>query len=145
MAMLITLSSGTFTESISGSGLLGDHSGVPSINASFDYVVVGGGTAGLTVAMRLAENGSFSVAVVEADGFYELRNGNLSTVPGTAGYFVGTAPAALNPLIDWGYQAEPNLVGRLFLDPLGLPPLLMPTGSRRPEYTLQLREEPARR
>ena len=101
-----TLASGAYVESIRGLGLLGDHSGVPSINATFDYVVVGGGTAGLTLATRLAENGSFSVAVIEAGSFYELLNGNLSTIPGTAGYFIGTNPSAFNPLIDWGYRTE---------------------------------------
>ena len=34
-----------------------------------DYIVVGGGTAGLTIANRLAENNT--VAVIEAGGFYE--------------------------------------------------------------------------
>jgi len=38
------------------------------VNGSFDFLVVGGGTAGLTLATRLAQNGSFSVAVVEAGG-----------------------------------------------------------------------------
>ena len=32
--------------------------GDPGVNATFDYVVVGGGTAGLTVASRLAEDTS---------------------------------------------------------------------------------------
>lgn len=41
--------------------------GVPG-NASYDYVVVGGGTAGVTVATRLAQDGRFSVALVEAGG-----------------------------------------------------------------------------
>lgn len=40
-----------------------------------------GGTAGLTIATRLAQNGSFSVAVVEAGSFYELGNGNRSQIP----------------------------------------------------------------
>ena len=35
-------------------------------DASFDYVVVGGGTAGLTVATGLAQDGRYSVAVFEA-------------------------------------------------------------------------------
>ena len=112
LALLPSLSSqqAVYLESISGLGLLGDHAGVPSINASFDYVVVGGGTAGLTIATRLAENGSFSVAVIEAGGFHEFLNGNFSTVPGTAGLFIGTAPSGLNPLVDWGYKAEPDSV-----------------------------------
>lgn len=34
-------------------------------NAEYDYVIVGGGTAGLTVADRLTENGKYSVLVIE--------------------------------------------------------------------------------
>jgi choline dehydrogenase len=50
--------------------------GVPGVNATYDYVVVGGGTAGLTIAARLAENSDVSVAVIEAGGFYQQDNGN---------------------------------------------------------------------
>jgi len=50
--------------------------GVPGINATYDYVVVGGGTAGLTIAARLAEDPDVSVAVIEAGGFYQQDNGN---------------------------------------------------------------------
>jgi ribulose 1,5-bisphosphate synthetase/thiazole synthase len=50
--------------------------GVPGINATYDYVVVGGGTAGLTIAARLAEDLDVSVAVIEAGGFYQQDNGN---------------------------------------------------------------------
>lgn len=38
---------------------------LPVIQA-YDYVIVGGGTAGLTVAGRLSEDPSVSVAVIEA-------------------------------------------------------------------------------
>jgi hypothetical protein len=56
-------------------------------------LVVGGGTAGLTIASRLAKFAS--VAVVEAGGFYEQDNGNLSTVPGLSLTipFVDTTPS----------------------------------------------------
>lgn len=74
--------------------------GVPGTNASFDYVIVGGGTAGLTLATRLAAN--FSVAVVEAGGFYSTDNGNLSVVPGYATYFTGSDADNFQPLVDWG-------------------------------------------
>lgn len=50
--------------------------GVPGINATYDYVVIGGGTAGLTIAARLAEDSDVSVAVIEAGGFYQQENGN---------------------------------------------------------------------
>jgi len=59
----------------------GNSFGIPNQNATYDYVVVGGGTAGLGVAMRLAENSSYTVAVVEAGGFYQIENGNISVVP----------------------------------------------------------------
>ena len=67
--------------------LIGSHFGVPDIPATYDYVVVGGGTAGLVTARRLAANSSFSVAVIEAGGFCELDNGNYSEIPGFASQF----------------------------------------------------------
>ena len=76
--------------------------GVPKSNAIFDYVVVGGGTGGLALATRLAE-ADLSVAVVEAGGFYETDNGNLSIVPGYGVYFTGGDPNDFQPLVDWGF------------------------------------------
>ena len=54
----------------------GDSFGIPGKNASYDYVIVGGGTGGLTIAARLAEDKNASVAVIEAGGFYQIDNGN---------------------------------------------------------------------
>jgi choline dehydrogenase len=53
-------------------------------SATFNYVAVGGGTAVLTVAIRLAETGSCSITIIEADGFYQLESGNQSMIPGYA-------------------------------------------------------------
>ncbi|KAL0930395.1 GMC oxidoreductase [Colletotrichum truncatum] len=84
--------------------------GYPGRDASFDYVVVGGGTAGLTLASRLAAT-SASVAVVEAGGFYEVENGNNSVVPllsltGIA--FIDPTPGFTpQPLMDWSLVSEP--------------------------------------
>ncbi|XHG09505.1 hypothetical protein AWENTII_012561 [Aspergillus wentii] len=88
--------------------LLGTSFGTPGANATFDYVVVGGGNAGLTIASRLAQNQSARVAVVEAGGFYELDNGNVSIVPGYATQFTGSKPTDYQPLIDWGFMTQPQ-------------------------------------
>lgn len=42
-------------------------------DATFDYVVVGGGTAGLTIASRLSEDSGTTVAVIEAGTFYQVQ------------------------------------------------------------------------
>ncbi|KAK5125724.1 hypothetical protein LTR85_011998 [Meristemomyces frigidus] len=85
-------------------------------NATYDYVVVGGGTAGLAVAYRLAKDGMRSVAVVEAGGFYETDNGNTSVVPAYCTHYgaVTEESAHQYPLVDWGFitQPEKGLGGR---------------------------------
>jgi choline dehydrogenase len=81
----------------------GNNFGVPARNTSFDYVVVGGGTAGLAVAARLAEDPSITVAVIEAGGFYEVDNGNTSVVPNLG--LIYTSPLLITqyayPTVDW--------------------------------------------
>ena len=79
-------------------------------DGSFDYVVVGGGTAGLALATRLVEGSASTVAVIEAGGFYEQDNSNLSTVPAYCLTFTGTDPSDTNPLVDWGFVTEPQTV-----------------------------------
>lgn len=56
-----------------------------------------------------SENPSFSVAVIEAGGFYEIDNGNVSQVPG---YDVAYAypSGGTMPLVDWGFKTEPQKV-----------------------------------
>lgn len=84
--------------------------GYPGRNASFDYIVIGGGTSGLTLASRLAAT-SAAVAVIEAGGFYEVENGNNSVVPlysltGIA--FIDPSPSFTpQPLMDWSLVSEP--------------------------------------
>ncbi|KAF2135275.1 GMC oxidoreductase [Aplosporella prunicola CBS 121167] len=88
--------------------LAGTSFGVSGINATFDYVIVGGGTAGLTVASRLAEYGKFSVAVVEAGGFAEIENGNLSQIPAMAPRFASDSIEDIQAAVDWGIITEPE-------------------------------------
>lgn len=91
-----------------GDTLFGSAFGISGTNATYDYVIVGGGTAGLTIASRLVEQNAGSVAVVEAGTFYELSNGNHSQVPATASYYVGKDPNDWQPSVDWGYVTTPQ-------------------------------------
>lgn len=90
--------------------IYGDNFGIGGQNASYDYVIVGGGTAGLALATRLAENTSLTVAVIEAGGFYEQDNGNISVVPGLS--LAYTNPTTLLtrafPSVDWAIETEPQ-------------------------------------
>ncbi|KAJ8116397.1 hypothetical protein OPT61_g2170 [Boeremia exigua] len=78
-------------------------------NATYDYVVVGGGTAGLAIASRLSAFAS--VAVVEAGGQYEQDNGNQSTIPyyGLVMPVLGiTENYPKNSLVDWDLLSTPQ-------------------------------------
>jgi len=69
---------------------------------TFDYVILGGGTAGLVVASRLSEDPSISVAVIEA-GHVERTNPIVTntTVLGIA----------KNTPVDWQYVGAPQEYG----------------------------------
>ncbi|RJE27140.1 Gmc oxidoreductase [Aspergillus sclerotialis] len=112
LALLAVLATVTYAAPapphIQSRGLLGTSFGVPGKNATFDYIVVGGGTAGLTLATRLAEQQTGSVAVIEAGGFYEIDNGNISQIPAMDGRYTGTDKDDWHPLIDWGYITTPQ-------------------------------------
>ncbi|KAI9712763.1 MAG: hypothetical protein M1820_001385 [Bogoriella megaspora] len=88
--------------------LLGNSFGIPGDNATYDYVVVGSGPAGATVALRLVEQGAGTVALIEAGSFYEISNGNQSQVTAYDGYYGGRNPNDTQPLIDWGYVTTPQ-------------------------------------
>ena len=92
----------TFLLSCTAGGLLDKKGLTESGNAHFDYVILGGGTAGLVVASRLSEDPSVSVAVIEAGGF-ENNNPNV------------TNTTALGPAkdtrVDWQYQSVPQIFG----------------------------------
>jgi len=93
--------------------LTGNGFGIPGINATYDYVIVGGGTAGALAAARLTEHTNATVALVEAGGFYELSNGNVSQLPFRINDWKGSGGSnSWQPLIDWGYFTEPQNNGK---------------------------------
>ncbi|KAJ5193703.1 hypothetical protein N7491_001034 [Penicillium cf. griseofulvum] len=74
----------------------------------FDYVIVGSGPGGLTVANRLTENPKVSVAVIEAGTWAEDVVGNLSAVPGYAGKYLLKSVNSIPTGIDWGFVTTPQ-------------------------------------
>jgi choline dehydrogenase len=79
---------------------------------SFDYVVVGGGTAGCVLAARLSEDAHTRVCLIEAGG-----NGRGVAIDVPAALVVAQRSAALN----WGFATEPQqaLAGRRIPVPRG--------------------------
>ncbi|EJT48431.1 hypothetical protein A1Q2_06548 [Trichosporon asahii var. asahii CBS 8904] len=74
---------------------------------TYDYVIVGGGTAGLTLAARLSEDPSISVGVIEPGTTYKLSNPIVSDTPLTGALFSGSDLFDTNPLVDWNLKTEP--------------------------------------
>lgn len=91
--------------------LLGNSFAGPG-DASYEYIVVGAGNAGLPLAVRLAEGGH-TVAVIEAGSFYEIGNSNYSQIPVLAPAFTGKDINEVSPQIDWSFQTVVQEVSRI--------------------------------
>ncbi|KAM0271681.1 hypothetical protein ACHAQH_008967 [Verticillium albo-atrum] len=87
---------------------LGSLLGIFNRDATFDYVIIGGGTAGLTLANRLSANKGITVAVVEAGSFYQITNPVLGQTPTGDTIFAGSSPSDTNPLVDWNFVTQPQ-------------------------------------
>lgn len=73
----------------------------PSV--TFDYVIVGGGPAGLVLANRLSANSSVTVAVIEA-GDSAFNNPNVTYVPKS----ISEYGLGLGTSVEWGYHTVPQ-------------------------------------
>jgi choline dehydrogenase-like flavoprotein len=71
------------------------------MNETFDFVVVGGGSAGAVIASRLSEDPSCQVALIEAGD----RPPEVSSMP------LACAAMQLDPKVDWMYTADPGKAG----------------------------------
>ncbi|KAL5333114.1 hypothetical protein BJX70DRAFT_392427 [Aspergillus crustosus] len=80
------------------------------LRSSYDYVIVGGGVSGLTVATRLSEIPKHSILVTEAGDFDQ--NEDFVVIPGLTGTAIGTK-------YDWNliYASNPNAANRALLIP----------------------------
>lgn len=71
------------------------------VSTSYDYLIAGGGTAGLTLAARLTEDPRVTVAVIEA-GIDRTDDPLVKTWALSSGMYG-------RPEYDWIYQTEPQV------------------------------------
>ncbi|KAA8614449.1 Choline dehydrogenase [Pyrenophora tritici-repentis] len=88
-------------------GVLGSVEGVVGVEKTYDYVVVGGGTAGNAIGVRLVEAG-YSVAIIEAGLYYQIGKPVLGSTPAGGIVGIGANPLDSDPIVDWVLMTEPQ-------------------------------------
>ena len=71
------------------------------MNTAYDYLIVGGGTAGLVLAARLTENPNITVGVIES--------GKLRTDDKNVNGLAGGPKMWHNPEYDWMFKTIPQV------------------------------------
>jgi choline dehydrogenase-like flavoprotein len=71
------------------------------VREQFDFLIVGGGTAGLVLAARLSKDPSIKVGVIEA-GLSRMGDPNVDQ-PARAGMMIS------NPEYDWNFKSIPQV------------------------------------
>jgi choline dehydrogenase-like flavoprotein len=71
------------------------------LSSSFDYLIIGGGTAGLVLAARLTENPNVQVGVLEA-GKLRLGDPNVESMGGIGAMLNNTD-------YDWAFKSVPQV------------------------------------
>lgn len=71
------------------------------LDVSFDYVIIGGGTAGLVLASRLTEDPTITVGILEA-GTLHLGDLNVESIG-------GNGQMLHNPEYDWIFKTVPQV------------------------------------
>ncbi|KAF9070236.1 glucose-methanol-choline oxidoreductase, partial [Rhodocollybia butyracea] len=66
----------------------------------YDYIIIGGGLSGMTLANRLSEDPSKTILVLEAGGFHS--NDPIVAIPGLSGSAFG------NATLDWDFSTIPQ-------------------------------------
>jgi choline dehydrogenase-like flavoprotein len=71
------------------------------LSRTFDYLIIGGGTAGLVLAARLTGDPNVRVGVLEA-GILRLGDSNVESIG-------GIATMLNNPEYDWAFKTVPQV------------------------------------
>ncbi|KAJ5279749.1 hypothetical protein N7478_005121 [Penicillium angulare] len=90
----------TYTEDMLAGDLLSGDSIDAFLGFQYDYLILGGGTAGLVVAARLSEDPSVNVGVIEAG--QDQRSNPMVTCPAFSPQMIG------RPEYDWLHKTIPQ-------------------------------------
>jgi choline dehydrogenase-like flavoprotein len=76
-------------------------SSISSLSGEYDLIIIGGGTAGLTIASRLSESPQFSLLVLEAGA--DRSDDPFVLTPGLVGRLYD------NETYDWQFKTVPQV------------------------------------